>query len=262
MPGLFRTLARFAARFAIAISFATLIVAQPARAAEDMSPEQKKAIETVIKDYLMANPEVIVDAVEAMQKRKAAEAEAMAMSNLKNSNKQLRRDPNSYVGGNPDGDVTLVEFFDYRCGYCKKVHPVMAELLRTDKNIRVVYKEFPILGPQSKMASLVAIAANRVDPSKYLGFHNALMSAKGGLNQVAIQDIAAEAGFDMAALSQELRNPEIEQIVADNYELAKKLGITGTPGFVIGDTIVPGYINISQMRDLVEQARTECKTCQ
>jgi protein-disulfide isomerase len=254
---LFRTFARFA----LATSFAILIAALPVQAAEDISPAQKKAIEAIVKDYLMANPRVIIDAVEAMQKREAAEAEAEVMSNLKSSNKQLRRDPNSYVGGNPDGDVTLVEFFDYRCGYCKKVHPVMAELLKTDSNIRVVYKEFPILGPQSKMASLVAIAASRVDPSKYLQFHNALMTAKGSLNQEAIQDIAAEAGFDMAALSKELRNPEIEQIVADNYQLAKNLGITGTPGFVIGDTIVPGYINISQMRDLVEQARAECKTC-
>jgi len=251
-------------RLAYLVAFAGLIVftaVLPARAAEGLSPSQTKAVEGIIKDYLMTHPEVIFEAVQAMKKRDTAAAEAQAMVELKSNSKALRHDPDSFVGGNPDGNVTVVEFFDYRCGYCKKVHPVVAKLLESDKNIRLVYKEFPILGPQSKLAAIAAIAALRSDPGKYLDFHNALMTARGDLTHQAVQDIAAEVGLDVKALTTAMRDPKIQPIVARNYQLAQVLGITGTPGFVIGDTIVPGYIDLNQMRELIEQARTECKTC-
>lgn len=254
---MFTTLAKSVAVSALAL----LLAALPLRAAEVLSPEQTKAVEKIVQDYLMAHPEVILQAVEAMQQREAAEAKAKTIGFLKTYGKDLRRDPNSYVAGNPEGDVTLVEFFDYRCGYCKKFHPVMAELLKTDKNIRVVLKEFPILGPQSKLATVAAIAALRLDPTKYYGFHNALMTARGELNLQTIQDIAGEAGLEAAALGKAMRDPEIERIVARNYRMAKSLGINGTPGFVIGDTIVPGYISLAQVRDLIDEARANCTTC-
>jgi protein-disulfide isomerase len=196
-----------------------------------------------------------------MQRNEADMAKAKVMSFHKKFGADIRRDPNSYVGGNPDGDVTLVEFFDYRCGYCKKAHPIVVELLKTDKNIRMVYKEFPILGPQSKLAAVAAIAALRLDSTKYYDFHNALITARGALSHQAVLDIAAEAGLDPAALTAAMKDPEIKRIIAQNYRQAKLLGINGTPGFVIGDSIVPGFITLAQMRDLIQEARAECTTC-
>jgi len=251
-------------RLALSLSaclLALIVTVLPVRAAEDFSAEQTKSIEAIVKDYLLAHPEVILQAVESMQKRDVAQAEAKVQGYLKAHSADLRHDANSYVGGNPDGDVTVVEYFDYRCGYCKKVHPVVAELLKSDKNLRLVYKEFPILGPQSKTAAVAAVAALRLDAGKYLGFHNALMSARGDLDTQAILDIAAESGLDPKALSKAMQDPEISGVLARNYRDAKALGINGTPGFIIGDAIVPGYINLAQMRDLISEARAGCKTC-
>ena len=231
------------------------------RAADTLTPAQKEAVEEVVKKYIEDHPEIIVEAFKAMQARQEAEEKAKTMAYLKSNGELLRNDPNSFVGGNPDGDVTLVEFFDYRCGYCKKFHPVMAELLATDPNIRVVYKEFPILGPQSDLASRAAIAALRTDRSKYLDFHNALMDARGNLDRQRVFDIAEEYGLDVVQIAEDMESPEVRQVVAQSYGLAKNLGIQGTPGFVVGDAIIPGYVNIQQMRKLIDEARTGCLTC-
>lgn len=231
------------------------------RAGETLTPSQQKAVEETIKKYIEDHPEIIVEAFKAMQARQEAEEKAKTLAYLKNSGELLRNDPDSFVGGNPDGDVTLVEFFDYRCGYCKKFHPVMTELLATDPNIRVVYKEFPILGPQSDLASRAAIAALMSDRAKYLDFHNALMDARGNLDRRRIFDIAEENGIDPVQIAEDMESPEVRQVVARSYDLAKNLGIQGTPGFVVGDAIIPGYVNLEQMRKLIAEARSGCLTC-
>jgi len=230
-------------------------------AADALTPSQRKAVEETIKKYIEDHPEIIVEAFKAMQARQEAEEKAKTLSYLKNSGELLRNDPDSFVGGNPDGDVTLVEFFDYRCSYCKKFHPVLAKLLATDPNIRVVYKEFPILGPQSDLASRAAIAALMSDRTKYLEFHNALMDARGNLDRRRIFDIAEENGIDPVQIAEDMESPEVKRVVARSYDLAKNLGIQGTPGFVVGDAIIPGYVNLNQMRKLVAEARSGCLTC-
>jgi protein-disulfide isomerase len=238
-----------------------VLFAAPVQAAEALTPAQEKAVEATIEKYLLAHPETIVKALQLMQERDKAQKEQKIIGYLGDNADMVRNDPNSFVAGNPNGDVTLVEFFDYRCGYCKKFHPVLAELLKTDKNLRVVYKEFPILGPDSQLASQAAIAALIQDPKLYLPFHNALMSARGNLNQQRILDIAEEIGLDIGRLKNNLQARKIKEVIAANYELAQNLNITGTPGFVIGDTVIPGYVDVTQMRSLIQEARTGCKTC-
>ncbi|MBT3703781.1 MAG: DsbA family protein [Alphaproteobacteria bacterium] len=246
---------------AFGLFLSALLLTAPAQAEEALTPAQKKAVEATIESYLIAHPEIIVQALQSMQEREKQAKENQVIGYLSNNGDRIRNDPNSFVGGNPDGDVTLVEFFDYRCGYCKKFHPVLEELLKTDKNLRVVYKEFPILGPESQLASQAAIAAMIQDPKLYLPFHVALMEARGSLTQERILDIAEEIGLDLGRLKGNLQANKIKEVVASNYDLAQNLGITGTPGFVIGDKIIPGYVNAQQMRSLIAEARTGCKTC-
>jgi protein-disulfide isomerase len=248
-------------KFAYALVALAFVLAPAAYAEEALTPAQKKAVEATIENYLIAHPEVIVQALQRMQQREKQSKENQVMGYLSSNGDRVRNDPNSFVGGNPDGDVTLVEFFDYRCGYCKKFHPVLEELLKTDKNLRVVYKEFPILGPESQLASQAAIAALIQDPKLYLPFHVALMEARGSLTQPRILDIAEEIGLDLGRLKGNLQAKKIKEVVANNYDLAQNLGITGTPGFIIGDKIIPGYVNAEQMRSLIAEARTGCKTC-
>lgn len=240
---------------------ALFLFSTPTLAADALTPAQKKAVEQTIEKYIMDNPELIVRAIRRMQQKEERAKEEQIMGFLGSNSDHIRNDPNSYVAGNPDGDVTLVEFFDYRCGYCKKFYPVMNELLKTEKNVRIVFKEFPILGPDSQVASQAAIAALIQDRKLYLPFHIALMEARGNLNKDRILEIAEEVGLDIDRLQGNMETRKVQEVVAKNYEIAQNLGITGTPGFVIGDTVIPGYVNLEQIRRLIDEARTGCKTC-
>ncbi len=158
--------------------------ASPAAAAEDaLSPGQQRAVEEVVRDYLRRNPEVLLEAIEAMRAKRDAEQQATVRKNLVSLRGDLENDPTSPVGGNPRGDVTIVEFFDYQCPYCKRVFPAVQTLLKTDGNIRYVFKEFPILGPQSVVAARAALAAWKLDRDRYVPFHAALMQSTGRPNE-------------------------------------------------------------------------------
>jgi protein-disulfide isomerase len=159
------------------------------------------------------------------------------------------------VAGNPKGDVTVVEFFDYRCTFCKRVLPAVRRLLRDDPRIRYVFKEFPILTPQSRIAARAALAAWRVAPETYFGFHVDLMSARGALGEAVILRLAANAGLDTQRLKREMQSPEIEAVLRRNAEIAQRLGIQGTPAFIIGERLVPGAIDLAQLQSLVAEAR-------
>ncbi|MSP67854.1 MAG: DsbA family protein, partial [Alphaproteobacteria bacterium] len=166
---------------------------------------------------------------------------------------ELTADPASPVLGNPKGDVTVVEFSDYRCGYCKSVHPTLMELLKRDGNVRLVIKEFPILGPESVEAAKAALAANR--QGKFAAVNERLMAFKGQLTRDAILQVAREAGVDVKRLQADMEAPEIMQALQRNRKLASKLEINGTPGFVIGQKVVPGAIPLEQFEELVKAAR-------
>lgn len=236
---------------------AAFLVAGPVdlRAEHDASSLVQEMIEETIHDYLLSHPDVMIEVFDILRARQeTADADA-ARLNLVSFRDELLNDPAAPVVGNPDGDVTLVEFFDYHCGYCKRVMPAVMKSLEEDPGLRIVYKEFPILGPDSVLASRAALAAHRIAPEKYFEFHIALMSSRPRLNEMRILGIAEDIGLDIDALVAEMKDPEIEAIIERNRALAAALGIDGTPGFVIGDQIIPGAIDLETIRGLIAQAR-------
>ncbi|MGF1623851.1 MAG: DsbA family protein [Alphaproteobacteria bacterium] len=218
--------------------------------AEDFSKEE---IEQIVRDYLMEHPEVILDAVQAMQDRQAAEEAAMQAQNLARLREEVIGGSSTMIAGNPDGDVTLVEFFDYRCSYCRRVVPALTALIEADSGIRFAMKEFPILGEESVYAARAALAAANQD--SYWEMHLALIDFRGTYDETSVRAIAADLGLDPDQLIADMTSPEVDAAINTNYELAQALGINGTPAFIIGDVIVPGAISLEAMQDLIDQAR-------
>jgi len=221
----------------------------------DMTEAERDAFRAEVRAYLLEYPEVLMEAIKVLEDRRDASTREADAELIASHGEQLFHDPNSWVGGNPDGDVTLVEFSDYRCGYCKKAHPELQELLRRDPDIRLVVKEFPILGPDSVAAARIATAALDLDRSKYGALNDALMSFEGQLSEAAAYRIAGQAGYDIAALKARATSAEIEARIGDTYALAKAMGLRGTPTFVLGNQIIRGYLPLDNMLDAVAEAR-------
>ncbi len=237
---------------------ATLLGAAPAFATEigDMTDAERQAFRDEVRAYLIDNPEVLMEAIQVLESREAqAQAEGDAALVAAHA-EALFDDGASWVGGNPDGDVTVVEFMDYRCGYCRRAFPEVAELIESDGNIRFVVKEFPILGEQSVLASRFAIATQRIaGDAAYEQVHDALMTLRGDVTPESLQGLAEEAGLDWQAISAEMQAPEVTRRISDAHALGTSLGIQGTPSFVIGDQMVRGYVPLEQMRALVADER-------
>lgn len=243
------------ATMALAAGLALGLMTLPSAAAEDLKPGQTRAIEKIVRDYLIRNPEIIIEAMDAYRKKQEqAEADATRRT-LVERRAELRRDPGSPVSGDPDGDVSLIEFFDYRCGVCKRVHPIVAELMQSDRKLRRVYKEWPILGPESVFAARAALAARR--QGKYLVFHKALMEAKKSLTPALVIVIAAKVGLKVKRLRRDMESPEIDAILKRNYALAEALKLRGTPSFVIGDELLRGGRDLQTLRRIVDRQRKE-----
>ena len=237
-----------------ALACALLAVAMPRSVAgADISPEQRKAIEGIIHDYLMENPDVLIEALRAAEDKADHDADAKAALVLKDRRSEVFDDPATPVGGNPQGDVTIVEFFDYRCPYCKQVQPTLQTLLDQDHRLRFVYKEMPVLGPSSVLAAHAALAAQRQD--KYEAFHTAMMAAKGQISEDVVYKVAGSVGLDLDRLKRDMAAPEIERALKANLALATALDIRGTPGFIIGEHIVPGAIDLDALKNLIEEVR-------
>jgi protein-disulfide isomerase len=206
-----------------------------------------------VRAYLLTHPEVIMEAVQILKSREqAAQAEAVKAAIAAHA-EEILEDPASPVGGNPSGDVTLVEFFDYNCHYCRGVDPTIIELRRADPGLRMVFKEFPILGASSELAARAALAARRQD--KYVPLHDALMRAEQPLTEERILAVAGGVGIDVSRLKRDMADPAIAQAIARNRDLAAALGINGTPGFVIGDQLVPGVVDRTTLEGLIAKAR-------
>ncbi|MCG5239970.1 DsbA family protein [Azospirillum doebereinerae] len=236
---------------ALALSPVAMAQAQPAA----MDDAQRAAIETVVRDYLMKNPEIILQAVEALQQReKMAEAERSKAA-LAANQQALTRSPADPVAGNPQGDVTVVEFFDYQCGYCKAVQADTQRLIKDDPKLRFVFKELPILGPASVVASKAALASKA--QGKYLEFHNALMAQRGQLDEEVILRLAKSVGLDTDRLKKDMESRDVLSVIAANQALAEQLGIHGTPGFVFGTELVPGAIKLEDMKRMVAATRAK-----
>ena len=228
------------------------VPAQLVRAAE-IPPEQRQAIEGIIHDYLMQNPDVLIEALRGAEDKLNREADAKASKVLTDRRNEIFDDPATPVGGNPRGDVTIVEFFDYRCPYCKQVLPALQTLVKEDRNLRFIYKEMPVLGSASVTAAHAALAAER--QGKYEVFHNAMMGTKGQITEETVFKVAGSVGLDIDRLKQDMTAPEIERAIKSNLALADALNIRGTPGFIIGNRIVPGALDLETLKDMIADAR-------
>lgn len=224
--------------------------------AQSFSPEQKAEIEKMFKDYIMNNPEVLMQSVSAYQQKEEDKSRATAEQNLKGYMDYFLNGNTLPMTGNPQGDVTLVEFFDYNCGYCKKAYSDILQILQQDQNIRVVFQEMPILSPSSSTMSKIALAAN--NQGKYWDVHKALMDYRGGQNEANILEMLAaktELGLDMNKLKEDMASALIDSTINKNMKVAKDLGIRGTPGFIVGEQIYPGYIGIDGLKTAIADAR-------
>lgn len=247
-------------RFSMMMAAALMMLATPLwaekPAPDRLSDSQRAQVQEIVRQMLKDHPEMVLEAIDALEAKEAKakqDIEAKAQETLKSKTAELTRDADDGVAGNPKGNVTLVEFFDYRCGYCKSMVERIAGIVKADGNIRVVYKEFPILGPNSIMASKAAIASMR--QGKYLPFHDALMASKGNLDETAIYSLAKDANLDVERLKQDMSDPAIDKLVAKNKELAKVLDIDGTPGFIIGEQIIRGASDEATLKQAIAQAR-------
>ena len=235
----------------------TALVGSPAMA-EDATPAADlpvEQVEKIVRDYLMREPEIIYQALEELQRRQATEQAEQQKLALAERKDDLVNDPATPIAGNPDGDVTLVEFFDYRCGYCRRVLSSMQALMDEDEELRIAFKELPVLGEDSVRAARAALASRMQDESLYLDFHLALMSADD-LSADGVMTIAADVGLDPDKLGQDMESEEVTAAIDANYQLASALGIEGTPAFVIGEALVPGAVDKARLSSLIEEART------
>jgi protein-disulfide isomerase len=245
----------FAALTVLSMAALSLALPAPLASAQETSvtPEQKTEFEKIVHDYLVEHPEVIKEAIQALQaKEEQGKADAQTQSVLQNKD-ALFNDPGTPVAGNPMGDVTVVEFFDYHCPYCKAVAAPLQQLLQDDKGVRLVLKEFPILGEDSVLASHAALAA--VGQGKYWEFHQALMEHRGPFDMDVIKTIAAKVGLDPAKLEADMGQHQIEPLISANHKLAQTLDVSATPTFVIGDQVVEGAVPLEQLKALIQKAR-------
>lgn len=238
-----------------ALCAVALLTAANGHAQEASAPSADAALEQAIRDYILAHPEVIAESLQKYQQQQEEaqkQARAQAVKGLK---PQLMNTPASPVLGNPNGDVTVVEFLDYRCPYCKAMHQPIADMIAADGNVRVVIKEFPILGDDSLFAARAALAAGK--QGKYAEMHAALMTFKGKLGAQDVENAAGQLGLDVVRLKDDMAAPDVDQELQQNYNLAESLGINGTPAFVIGDTLIPGAIKLEDLKAHIAKARDE-----
>ncbi len=229
---------------------ALLLAITQVGAAQTLSEEQ---LNQRIRDYILDNPEIVVEAIQLwQQQQRQAEASQFDVV-LKQRRDEVFDVSIGTVAGNPEGDVILVEFVDYNCGYCRRAFTAVQQLAEQDGNIQLLFKEFPILGPGSEFASRAALASR--EQGLYAEFHNAMMSTDTRLDEPQVLAIAGEVGLDVARLQQDMQDPAIDALIARNHALARDLGINGTPGFIIGNEIVRGATSLEHLTQLVSEAR-------
>jgi protein-disulfide isomerase len=231
--------------------------------AQSFSDTQRGNIETIIRNYLLAHPEVLEEAMAELGKRQAAaEAEKHEASIVTNA-ETIFNSPRGVTLGNKDGDVTFVEFFDYNCGYCKRAMADMLDLMKTDTKLKVVLKEFPVLSEGSVEAAKVAVAVRMQDASgkKYLDFHQKLLGGRGPADKARAMAAAKDAGLDIARIEKDLTSPEVRATIEENVRLAEAMGMNGTPSYVIGKQVVIGAVGLDGLKEKISVARCGKATC-
>lgn len=236
------------------LTFCCLMAVTPAAA--EMTDADRTALRAEIRAYLIENPEVIIEAMDELQARQDLAAIAQDKALLSAYQDAILNDGHSWVGGNPDGDITIVEFMDYRCGYCRKAHDEVNTLVNTDGNIRYIVKEFPILGEESLLSSQFAIAVQQLHgPDAYKAAHNALISLRAEATVENLGLLATDLGHDPAAIIARMASPEVRAVIDANYALGQSMEISGTPTFVMGETLLRGYVDLPTMQQIVADER-------
>lgn len=250
MPSLFAALPR-----AIVCS-AVLVWPAAALDLEALSDDERAAFRAEVRAYLLENPEVLLEAIGVLEERQAAAQAGDDAEMIAINAEAIFESPHSWVGGNPEGDVTLVEFVDYNCGFCKRAFPEVMALAELDGNLRLIMKELPVLGPDSELTARFAISVLQLfGDDAYAEAHERLMMTEGRAGATAVQRIAGEMGLDMAAISERMDSSEVTEVIASNHALAQRLNIQGTPTFVLEDTMLRGYVPLANMQELVAEVR-------
>jgi len=223
-----------------------------------LTDAQKKEVEAVVRDLLTKKePEIIIKAAQILQEKAETENANKGQEAIGKNAAKIFNDANSPVGGNPKGDVNVVMFFDYSCGYCKMARETMSKLQSDDKNVRIVYKELPILGPGSSLAAKAALAS--VSQGKYQKLHEELLTTKDALTEDSVMSIAKSVGLDTDKLKKEMESDKIAAMIKDNVDLAKEIGAHGTPTFIIGEKLIGGAIGYDQMKTAIAEIRKNKK---
>lgn len=237
--------------------------APPAASAQSFSDIQRGDIEVIVRNYLLAHPEVLEEAMAELGKRQSAAEAAKHEAGVTKNAEAIFSSPRGVTVGAKDGDVTMVEFFDYNCGYCKRAMIDMLALMKEDPKLKVVLKEFPVLGPGSVEAAQVAVAVRMQDKTgqKYLQFHEKLLGGRGQADKAHALAAAKEVGLNMAQLEKDMASPEVKETLQENFKLAEALGMNGTPSYVIGDSVVVGAVGLEALRERVNTTRCGKATC-
>jgi protein-disulfide isomerase len=224
----------------------------PAKA-DGFTAQQRAEIVDVVRVALKADPSILRDAIAALQEQDESQQEVAARAAIPGLADALTRTPGDPAEGNPQGDVTVVEFFDVRCPYCRRMLPVLADLLARDHNLRVVYKDFPILGPGSVLGAKALLAAQK--QGGYVKLKNAVMTGPAEITPDTLRAAVAKTGLDWDRLQKDMADPAVQQRIEANLGLARKLGISGTPAYVIGGQMLPGALDLAELQDAVAAAR-------
>jgi protein-disulfide isomerase len=250
----------FAAALAVLLALPT---AAPVRA-QAFTGEQRAEIERVIKEYLLRHPELLQDVMSELEKRQAVAEAEKHRATVKEHSAAIFSSPRQVTLGNPQGDVTVVEFFDYNCSYCKRAMVDMIELLKGDSKLKFVLKEFPVLGEGSIQAAQVAAAVRMQDKTggkKYLEFHQKMLTGRGQADKARALAVAKEIGLDMARIEKDMAGDEVKATLEESFKLAEALGLNGTPSYVVGNDVVIGAVGVNLLKEKVNAARCGKATC-
>ncbi|TQF76335.1 DsbA family protein [Elioraea sp. Yellowstone] len=239
--------------FGLAAALAALPAAAAPEPAQVFTPAQRAAIVEILREALRTDPTILADAIAAMQQAELEAERARGQAAIAAHAEALFRDPGDPWFGAVRPEVTLVEFTDYRCPYCRRMHPVVAELVARDPGVRVVVKEIPILGPASVTAARAALAAHA--QGRFAPFHDALMRLRGEPDEAGLVQLAVEVGLDPARFRRDMESAEVMRRLNANLRLAQALGIQGTPAYVVGETLLPGAVPLERLREAVAAAR-------
>jgi protein-disulfide isomerase len=232
---------------------ATVTTGSPGATSASFTDAQKTELEKIIRETLEKNPDIIMNAAQAYQQKQALDAEKKAAEAVVKSKDKLFNNPKDGVDGNPKGTIQIVEFFDYNCGFCKKAHEPIKELIKTEKDVKIIYKQLPILAESSKTAAKAVLAAGL--QGKYVPMHDAVLDHKGAIDESSLMSIATKAGVDKDKMKKDMEGSEVAAQLSASMELGSEIGARGTPTFVFGDKVVPGAISLDEMKKIIEEMR-------